>query len=58
MAHLIHGEIRLNAKSMGQASDLMAILVSNGYVLEIQKVTDLVTNKDEIVFTIMTEVDK
>lgn len=58
MAHLIHGEIRLNAKRMGQASDLMAILVSNGYVLEIQKITDLVKNKDEIVFTIMTEVDK
>ena len=55
MAKIVHGEVRLNAKNMGQACDLMAILVSNGYVLEIQKIDDFTKSKDEIIFIIMTE---
>lgn len=55
MAKIVHGEVRLNAKNIGQACDLMAILVSNGYVLEIQKIDDFTKCKDEIIFTIMTE---
>lgn len=59
MAKCIRGEIRLDAKSMGQASDLFCILLTAGYVLETKIVEDFSNNfagqKGQIVFTIMTE---
>lgn len=63
MANVIHGEIELDTKMMGQASDLWAILLSAGYTLEtriVKRKTDRVTpsgTEDKIVFTIMTEVE-
>ena len=54
MANVIHGELKFNCSSIGQISDLMAILVSNGYSVEIiPKMQD-----KEIVVVVMTEVKK
>lgn len=63
MAKLIHGEIELDARTLGQASDLWAILLQAGYTLETQIVkrkTDRATptgTDDKVVMTIMTEVE-
>ena len=57
MAKVIHGKIKLNSKMMGQASDLFCILLSAGYVLEVKIDEDFAKSKDEIIFTIMTEVE-
>ena len=63
MAQVIHGEIELDTKMTGQASDLWAILLLAGYTLEtriVKRNTDRVTTsgtEDKIVFTIMTEVE-
>jgi hypothetical protein len=57
MAKVIHGEIKLDSKMMGQASDLFCILLSSGYVLEVKMNKDFTRPKDEIIFTIMTEVE-
>ena len=52
MAKLIHGEIKFNNKCIGQLSDLMCILITNGYSVEIVQKED--TN--EYVVTIMTQI--
>lgn len=52
MAKLIHGEIKFNNKCIGQLSDLMCILITNGYSVEIVPKED--TN--EYVVTIMTQI--
>ena len=54
MANVVHGELKFNASSIGQVSDLMAILVSNGYSVEIIPKTQ----EKEIVVIVMTEVKK
>lgn len=53
MAKVIHGEIKFEKPNYGQLSDLMCILVTNGYVVEIipQKGTT------EVTVLVMTEVD-
>lgn len=63
VANLVHGEIELDTKLMGQASDLWSILLFAGYTIEtriVKRKTDRVTQsgtEDKIVFTIMTEVE-
>lgn len=63
MANIIHGEIEIDTKMTGQASDLWAILLAAGYTLEtrvVKRKTDRITpsgTEDKIVFTIMTEVE-
>ena len=57
MAKVVHGEIKLDGKMMGQASDLFCILLSAEYVLEVKLDKDFTKPKDEIIFTIMTEVE-
>lgn len=57
MAKVVQGEIKLERKMMGQASDLFSILLTAGYVLEVKLEDDFATNKSEIIFTIMTEVE-
>ena len=52
MAKLIHGEIKFNNKCIGQLSDLMCILVTNGYSVEIYPQEDT----GEYVVTIMTRI--
>lgn len=48
MAKVIHGEVKLKNEYM-EMSDLVSILVSNGYVVEVQQVNE------HIVIVIMTE---
>lgn len=55
MSRVIHGEIHINAKCMGQVCDLMSILVTNGYTVEIGRVDDFTKPLDKIVVIFMTE---
>jgi hypothetical protein len=57
MAKLIHGEIKLPIRMMGQASDLFSILLTAGYTLEVKLADDFAKPNNEIIFTIMTEVE-
>lgn len=57
MAKVVHGEIKLDRKMIGQASDLFTILLNAGYVLEVRIVDDFAKPNGEIIFTIMTEVN-
>ena len=52
MAKLIHGEVKFSNKRMDCISDLMCILVSNGYSVEIDPKEDT----QEVVVTIMTQI--
>lgn len=55
MANVIHGEVKLNSKNVGQMCDLIAILVTNGYKVEVKQTKDFTP---QLVVVIMTEVDK
>lgn len=58
MAKSIRGEVELDAKQIGQAGDLWAILLMAGYTLEtqiIKKKDARLGTEDKILFTIMTE---
>ena len=55
MARVVHGEIHINSKHMGQVCDLMSILVTNGYTVEISRIDDFTKALDEIVVIFMTE---
>lgn len=55
MAKVIHGEIKLQEKMMGQASDLFCILLTAGYTVEAKLKKDFAPNNGEIIFTIMKE---
>lgn len=57
MAKLIHGEIKLPKRMIGQASDLFSILLTAGYTLEVKLEDDFAKPNNEIIFTIMTEVE-
>ena len=57
MAKVIHGEIKLKEKMMGQASDLFCILLTAGYTVEVKLKNDFAPNNGDIIFTIMTEAD-
>ena len=52
MAKCIHGELEFANRNMGQISDLMCILVTNGFTVEIAPSKD-----GKIVIIIMTEVE-
>lgn len=52
MAKLIHGEVKFSNKCIGQLSDLMCILITNGYSVEIDPKEDT----QEFVVTIMTQI--
>ena len=52
MAKLIHGEVKFSNKCIGQLSDLMCILITNGYSVEIDPKEDA----QEFVVTIMTQI--
>lgn len=49
MAHLIHGEIKLDFHKNGNWQDLVSILLMNGYVLDVR------VKEGKIIVTIMTE---
>ena len=51
MAKVVHGELSFSDKCWGQLSDLICILVSNGYIVE----TAPNKEKQEVVVTIMLE---
>lgn len=55
MAKVIHGEVKLDGKMMGQAGDLFCILLSAGYVLEAKLEKNPIKQNGEILFTIMKE---
>lgn len=57
MAKVVHGEIKLKEKMMGQAGDLFCILLSAGYTVEVKIKKDFTPNNGDIVFIIMTEVE-
>ena len=53
MAKVIHGEVKLDGKMMGQAGALFCILLSAGYVVETKLNKDVPNPNGEILFTIM-----
>lgn len=53
MAKVVQGELYFNDKCWGQLSDLICILVSNGYIVE----TTPNKEKQEVVVTIMTKLE-
>ena len=54
MAKVIHGEVKLDSKCTGPMCDLVAILVNNGYTVEVKKTNDFTP---KFVVLIMTEVE-
>ena len=57
MANVIHGELKFDSRSICQISDLMEILVTNGYTVEI-KPDKLENGNHRIIYvTVMTEVN-
>ena len=55
MEKVIHGELRLDGKMMGQAGDLFCILLTAGYTIETRIKKDAFNQNGEIIFTIMKE---
>lgn len=51
MACATHGELSFPSSSMGQVCDLIAILVSNGYTVEVRPGV----SRDKVIVVIMKE---
>jgi hypothetical protein len=49
MAKIVHGEVKLNFHSNGNWQDLVSILLTNGYTLEMQ------VDNGKLIVIIMTE---